>query len=48
MTLFLLGHQERLQCMENLSQKTQLSSMLAADTIQTALSVTEQIFSIYP
>lgn len=41
-------HQERLQFIEEFSKKTSLSAMLSQDTEQTAVNISEQIFSIYP
>ena len=45
--LFMFFLQERLQYIAEFSRKPHLSTMLAADTNQTATNIAEQLFSIY-
>ena len=45
--LYVFFLQERLQYIAEFSRKPHLSTMLAADTNQTATNIAEQMFSIY-
>lgn len=51
LSLFLFAlntKQVRLHYIEEFSKKTSLSSLLSQDVGQTAMNISEQIFSIYP